>query len=46
MLASCGAIVILPNFGKFRAMWKPDSGRLVCKTYILIKNDLLHLDVN
>ena len=41
MLASCDVIVILPNTSKFRAMWKPDSGRLVCKTYILIKGDLL-----
>ena len=34
-------IVIFPIFGQFGAIRKPDSGRIVWKTYILIKSKLL-----
>ena len=34
MLENCDIIVTLPIYGKFEAIWKPDSGRIVCKTYI------------
>ena len=30
-----------PIYGQFGAIWKPDSERMVYKTYILINNDLL-----
>ena len=40
MLANCD-IVIFPIYGQFGAMWKPDSGCMVCKTYIFIKSILL-----
>ena len=42
--------VISPNYdviinflvyGQFGAIWKPDSGRIVCKTYIFINSYLL-----
>ena len=41
MLANCDVIVILPIYGQFGAIRKPDSGRLVYKTYISIKNNFL-----
>ena len=34
MLENCDIIVTFPIYGKFEAIWKPDSGRIVCKTYI------------
>ena len=34
MSANCGVIVIFPIYGKFGAIRKPDSGGIVCKTYI------------
>ena len=30
--ANCNVIVIFPIYGKFGAIWKPDSGCIVCKT--------------
>ena len=41
MSANCDAIVIFLIFGQIAAIWKPDSGRLVCKTYIFLKSNLL-----
>ena len=41
MSENCGVIVIFPISGQFGAIWKPDSGRIVCKTYIFIKSNLL-----
>ena len=44
MLANCDVIVFLGLFwiyGQFGAIRKPDSGRIVCKTYIVIKNNFL-----
>ena len=39
--ANCDVIVIFLIFGQFWAVWKLDSERIVCKTYIFIKSDLL-----
>ena len=41
MTANCDVIVISSIYGHSGAIWKPDSGRIVCKTYILIKSNLL-----
>ena len=38
--ANCDAIVIFPIYGQFGAIQKPDSGCIVCKTYILINSDV------
>ena len=40
MSVNCDVIVILPIDGQIRAIRKPDSGRIVCKNYISIKNIL------
>ena len=34
MSANCDVIVIYPFYGQFGAIQKPDSGHIVCKTYI------------
>ena len=39
--ANCDAIVSFPIHGQFGAMWMPDTGRIVCKTYIFINSYLL-----
>ena len=39
--ANCDVIVIFPIYGQFRAIWKSDSRRIVCKTYIFINSNLL-----
>ena len=42
MLEHCDVIVIFPIYDQFGAIRsKPDSGRIVCKTYIFIKSNLL-----
>ena len=41
MLENCDVIVIFPIFGQFRAIRKPDSGRIVCKTCVSIKSNHL-----
>ena len=41
MPANCDVIVICPNYGKFGAIQKPDSGRIVCITYVFINSNLL-----
>ena len=41
MFANCDVSVIFPIFGQFGAIWKPDSGHMVYKTYIFINNNLL-----
>ena len=38
---NCDVIVIFPIYCKFRAIRKPDSGQIVCKTYIFINSKLL-----
>ena len=37
MLESDDAVIIFPTYGQFGAIWKPDSGCVICKTYIFIK---------
>ena len=41
MSENCDVIAIFPIYGQFGAIWKPDSGRIVCKTYIFINSNLL-----
>ena len=36
MSSDCDVIVIFPIYGQFEAIWKPDSGHIVCKMYIFI----------
>ena len=38
---NCDVIAIILIYGQFGAIQKPDSGRLVCKTYIFINSNLL-----
>ena len=40
MSVNCDIFVILPIYGQFRPIWKPDSGRMT-HTYIFINSDLL-----
>ena len=37
----CDVIAIFSIYGQFGAIRKLDSGRIVCKTYIFIKSNLL-----
>ena len=39
--ANCDILLIFSIYGQFRAIRKPDSGRIVCKTYIFINSNLL-----
>ena len=41
MPANFEVIVIFSIYGKFEAIRKPDSGRIVCKTYIFVNSNLL-----
>ena len=41
MSAICDVIVIFLIYGHFGAIWKPDSRRIVCRTYIFINSNLL-----
>ena len=41
MSTNCDVTINFPICGKFGAIPKPDSGRIVCKTYIFIKSNLL-----
>ena len=41
MSENCDAISIFPIYGQFGAIWKPDSGCIVRKTYIFIYSNLL-----
>ena len=41
MSANCDLIVIFSIYGKFGAIQKQEFGRMVCKTYIFIKSNLL-----
>ena len=38
---NCNFIVIFPIYSQFGTIWKPDSGGIVCKTYIFINGNLL-----
>ena len=37
ILENCDVIAIFPIYGQFGVIGKPDSGRIVCKSYIFIK---------
>ena len=41
MLGSCDVISIFSIYDQFGAILKPDSGRIVCKTYIFVNSNLL-----
>ena len=41
MLENCDVIIIFPIYDQFGAIRKPDSGRIVCKTYVFINSNLL-----
>ena len=41
MSVICDVIVIFSSFGQFRAIRKPDSGCVVCKTYIFNNSNFL-----
>ena len=41
MSKSCDVITIFPIYSQSEAIWKLDSGRIVCKTYIFINSNLL-----
>ena len=41
MSENCDVIVIFPIYGQFGAIRKPDSGRIICKTYVFINSYLL-----
>ena len=41
MLASYDVIVIFVISGQVGAIWKLDSGRIVCKSYIFINGNLI-----
>ena len=41
MSANYDVVVIFPIYGQFGAIRKPDSGRIVCKTYIFINSNFL-----
>ena len=41
MSENCDVTAAFPIYGQFGTISKPDSGRLVCKTYIFINSNLL-----
>ena len=41
MSKNCDGIIIFPIYGQFGAIWKPDSGHMVCKTYFFFNSNLL-----
>ena len=41
MLAGFDVIIIFLIYGQLGAIRKPNSGRMVCKTYIFINNNFL-----
>ena len=41
MSTNCDFIVAFPIYDQFGAIHKPDSGRIVCKTYTFINSTLL-----
>ena len=41
MSTNCDVIVIFLIYGQFGAIRKPDSGCIVCETYIFIDNNIL-----
>ena len=43
MLANCDVVVFFTIYDQFAAIWRPDSGRMVYKTYIFINSNLFVL---
>ena len=41
MSKNCDAIAFFRIYGQVGAIRKPDCGRIVCKTYVFIKSNLL-----
>ena len=41
MSANCDVIVVFPIYGQFGATRKPDSVRIICKTYTFIYSNCL-----
>ena len=41
MSENCDAIVIFQIFCQFGAVWRPDSGHRVCKSYVFSNGNLL-----
>ena len=41
ILENCNVIVIFPIYGLFGAIRRPDSGRIVRKSYIFVNSNLL-----
>ena len=41
ILVSCDVFVIFPIYRQLGAIWKTDSGRMICKTYIFINGNIL-----
>ena len=41
MSENCDVIAIFQIYGQFGAIWKPDFGYIVCKSYIFINSNLL-----
>ena len=41
ILENCDVIAIFSISGQFGAIWKPDSGCIICKIYIFISCNLL-----
>ena len=42
MSQNCDAIVIFPIYGQFGEIRKPDSRRIIRKTYVFINSNLLY----
>ena len=41
-MSECSDVIaIFPIYCQFGAIWKPDSGRIVCKIYVFINSNLL-----
>ena len=40
MLGNCDVMVIFRIFGQFGAIWRPDSGNRVCKSYLFSNSNL------
>ena len=38
---NCEVIAVFPIYGRFGAIWNPDSGCIVCKIFVFIKSNLL-----
>ena len=34
MSENCDVVAIFPVYGQFGSIWKMDSGRIICKTYL------------